>query len=139
MQNLHYRFDRYYIGQIYGGDLAKIYRLLRIYELYRKKIGAVQIFFNLFAYSFGIYIKFEYQNPLFFYLFDSVDVKSYPERLEKSHLNLSENDFCCLGTLISKIITNFWHLVTLSTFIFGQNYLILYPSLGILTTVVTVL
>ena len=63
-----------------------------------KKIG---------AYSFGIYIKFEYQNPLFFYLFDSVDVKSYPERLEKSHLNLSENDFCCLGTLISKIITNF--------------------------------
>ena len=26
MQNLHRRFDRYYIGQIYGGDFAKIWR-----------------------------------------------------------------------------------------------------------------
>ena len=34
MQNLHRRFDRYYIGQIYGGDFAKICGLLRIYELY---------------------------------------------------------------------------------------------------------
>ena len=34
MQNLHCRFDRYYIGQIYGGDFAKICGLLRIYELY---------------------------------------------------------------------------------------------------------
>ena len=28
------RFDRYYIGQIYSGDFAKICGLLRIYELY---------------------------------------------------------------------------------------------------------
>ena len=34
MRNLHRRFDRYYIGQIYGGDFAKFYGLLRIYELY---------------------------------------------------------------------------------------------------------
>ena len=27
-------FDHYYIGQIYGGDFAKFYGLLRIYELY---------------------------------------------------------------------------------------------------------
>ena len=33
--NLHRRFDRYYIGQIYGGDFAKICGLLRMYELYR--------------------------------------------------------------------------------------------------------
>jgi hypothetical protein len=34
LRNLYRRFDRYYIGQIYDGDLAKIYGLLRIYELY---------------------------------------------------------------------------------------------------------
>ena len=34
MRNLHRRFDRYYIGQIYGGDFAKFCDLLRIYELY---------------------------------------------------------------------------------------------------------
>ena len=33
MQNIHLRFDRYYIGQIYGGDFAKFCGLLRIYEL----------------------------------------------------------------------------------------------------------
>ena len=32
-RNLYRRFDRYYIGQIYGGDLAKICGLLRINEL----------------------------------------------------------------------------------------------------------
>ena len=31
--NLHRRFDRYYIGQIYSGDFAKFCGLLRIYEL----------------------------------------------------------------------------------------------------------
>ena len=36
LRNLHRRFDRYYIGQIYGGDFAKICGLLRIYELYLK-------------------------------------------------------------------------------------------------------
>ena len=34
LRNLHRRFDRYYIGQIYSGDFAKICSLLRIYELY---------------------------------------------------------------------------------------------------------
>ena len=34
-QNLHQRFDRYYIGQIYGGDFAKCCGLLRIYEFYK--------------------------------------------------------------------------------------------------------
>ena len=34
MRNLYHRFDSYYIGQIYGGDFAKICGLLRIYELY---------------------------------------------------------------------------------------------------------
>ena len=34
LRNLHRRFDRYYIGQIYSGDFAKICGLLRIYELY---------------------------------------------------------------------------------------------------------
>ena len=34
LRNLHRRFDRYYIGQIYCGDFAKICGLLKIYELY---------------------------------------------------------------------------------------------------------
>ena len=33
-RNLHGRFDRYYIGQIYGGDFAKNCGLLRICKLY---------------------------------------------------------------------------------------------------------
>ena len=37
LRNLHRRFDRYYIGQIYGGDFAKLCGLLRIYELYDQK------------------------------------------------------------------------------------------------------
>ena len=31
LRNLHRKFDRYYIGQIYGGDFAKFCGLLRIY------------------------------------------------------------------------------------------------------------
>ena len=34
LQNFHRRFDHYFIGQIYGGDFAKICGLLRLYELY---------------------------------------------------------------------------------------------------------
>ena len=34
MRNLQRRFDRYYIGQIYGGDFTKICGLLKLYELY---------------------------------------------------------------------------------------------------------
>ena len=33
LYSLYSGFDRYYIGQIYGGDFAKIFGLLRIYEL----------------------------------------------------------------------------------------------------------
>ena len=36
-RNLHRRFDCYYIGQIFGGDFAKICGLLRMYELYQNK------------------------------------------------------------------------------------------------------
>ena len=32
LQNLHGRFDLYYIGQIYGGDFEKFRGLLKIYE-----------------------------------------------------------------------------------------------------------
>ena len=39
MQNLQRKFDRYYIGQIYGGDFAKFCGLLRIYGLYQLQIG----------------------------------------------------------------------------------------------------
>ena len=34
LRNLHLRFELYYIGQIYGGDFAKLCGHLRIYELY---------------------------------------------------------------------------------------------------------
>ena len=34
LRNLHRRFDRYYMGQIYGGYFSKFCGLLRIYELY---------------------------------------------------------------------------------------------------------
>ena len=36
MRNIHRIFDRYYIGQIFGGDFAKFCGLLRMYELYQK-------------------------------------------------------------------------------------------------------
>ena len=32
LQNLHYRFNHYYSGQIYSGDFTKLCGLLRIYE-----------------------------------------------------------------------------------------------------------
>ena len=34
LRNLHRRFDRYYIGQIYGRDFAKNFGLLKTYEPY---------------------------------------------------------------------------------------------------------
>ena len=34
LQKLHLLFDWQYIGQIYGGDFAKICALLRMHELY---------------------------------------------------------------------------------------------------------
>ena len=33
LQNLHSTFDWHYMGQIYGGDVAKFCGLLRMYEL----------------------------------------------------------------------------------------------------------
>ena len=36
MRNLHQLFDWQYIGQINGGDFAKLCGLLRIYELYHR-------------------------------------------------------------------------------------------------------
>ena len=33
LRNLHRRFDRYTLEQIYGGDFAKFCGLLRIYEI----------------------------------------------------------------------------------------------------------
>ena len=38
LRNLHRIFHRYYIGQIYGGDFAKIWGLLRIYEPYERRL-----------------------------------------------------------------------------------------------------
>ena len=34
LRNLHLNFDWHCIGQKYGGDFAKVFGLLRIYELY---------------------------------------------------------------------------------------------------------
>ena len=39
LRNLYRRFDRYYIGQIHGGDCAKICGLLKIYELYLAQLS----------------------------------------------------------------------------------------------------
>ena len=47
MRNLHRRFDRYYIEQIYGGDLAKICGLLRIYDLYLNNIDKIMLRTNI--------------------------------------------------------------------------------------------
>ena len=44
LRNLHRRFDRYYIGQIYGVDFAKICGLLRIYELEQIFLRKIRIF-----------------------------------------------------------------------------------------------
>ena len=40
MQNLHCRFDRYYLGQIYCGYIAKFCGILRIYEIYANLLYA---------------------------------------------------------------------------------------------------
>ena len=51
LPNLHRRFDRYYIRQIYSGDFAKFCGLLRIYELYypipHRHIQLILIIFDL--------------------------------------------------------------------------------------------
>ena len=39
LRNLHQIFDWHYIGQILGGDFAKVCGLLRIYELKKKIIA----------------------------------------------------------------------------------------------------
>jgi hypothetical protein len=44
LRNLHRRFDRYYIGQLYGGDFARICDLLRIYELYSTTKVMLEVF-----------------------------------------------------------------------------------------------
>ena len=41
--NLHHRFDRYYIRQIYGRDFGKFCGLLKIYELYFSGIWVPKI------------------------------------------------------------------------------------------------
>ena len=46
LRNLHCRFDRHYIGQIYCGDFAKFCGLLRIYELY---LPFYWIFINFYS------------------------------------------------------------------------------------------
>ena len=63
LQNLHRRFDRYNIGQIYGGDFAKNCGLLRIYELYSTfdfsilaKNSRIKIDF-LFKLEFNMYLN----------------------------------------------------------------------------------
>ena len=43
LQNLHHRFDRYYIRQIYGRDFGKFCGLLKIYELYFSGIWVPKI------------------------------------------------------------------------------------------------
>ena len=55
MRNLHQLFDRQYIGQIIGGDFAKFYGLLRIYELYIKRFGQNNSFFPSKITDFGSY------------------------------------------------------------------------------------
>ena len=42
--NLHQRFDRYYIRQIYAGDFTKFCGLLRIYELHFSSILVSQAY-----------------------------------------------------------------------------------------------
>ena len=46
LRNLPRRFDHYYLGQIYGGDFAKLFGLVRIYEL-KQKIWFI-VFFLVF-------------------------------------------------------------------------------------------
>ena len=57
LRNLHRRFDRYYIGQTYGGDFAKICGLLRISELYQKHPNIHHNFFSRSA-QLAIYLEY---------------------------------------------------------------------------------
>ena len=73
MQNLHRRFDVYYIGQIQGGDFAKFCDLLRIYELYSCSMDSKVIHLS-FLTSFSNFADFiaglltlHFFNNLFYY------------------------------------------------------------------------
>ena len=57
LRNLHCRFDCHYIGQIYGGDIAKFFGLLRIYELYEKSLWEFWISLNYRWFFLGTKFK----------------------------------------------------------------------------------
>ena len=62
MRNLNRRFDRYYIGQIYNGDFAKLCCLLRIYELYKLSLQIVNVVLDgkeLSLYVFDLWYNFD--------------------------------------------------------------------------------
>ena len=64
-QNLHGKFDRYYIGQIYGGDFAKFCGPLRINELYLMCLNLNWINCNFHTSNFKLKVKVKMNLPNF--------------------------------------------------------------------------
>ena len=72
LQNLHCRFDCYYIGPIYSEDFVKICGLLRTYELvlqkfimqpnWSKKTWFIWVFMVLWIYNFELGLLCLYSN-----------------------------------------------------------------------------
>ena len=52
------RFENYYIGQIYSGDFANIWGLLRIYDLYKVFISIGKDFLKDKKVTPGFYNRF---------------------------------------------------------------------------------
>ena len=74
MRNLHHRFDRYYIGQIYGGDFAKMCGLLRIYELYDTILLFLLSDLLLFFFPASNFLKVSYDNAKACAVVETTDV-----------------------------------------------------------------
>ena len=84
-RNLNRRFDLYYIGQIYGGDFAKICGLLRIYELYLQKLKLQKSYIWRHAVKKGLQtlwctVRIEFQNRAYcnYYNLTGKKPKKYP-------------------------------------------------------------
>ena len=90
MQNLHGRFDWYYIGQIYGGDFAKFCGLLRIYELYLLQKKFPPIVGNLKAEEEGT--------------FSPATIQEYRFRLDSRTIVGRTTLFSRAGRTVSKLI-----------------------------------
>ena len=103
LRNLHRRFDRYYIGQIYSGDFAKICGLFRIYELYKNRDSSLQDLYCMWN-DFGLKLMecfisvFQWN-----WLLHSSDKDNRHAFVDRQAIKLIKNYFCDSFTVIWRV------------------------------------